>query len=82
MILRGSCGFEWGAVVGPSSRKRSFLAEPLTWKKLSFTGGEGDCVRRPLTPVSCTSGDSKAPRGGTLVFPDTAWHRLLASMTE
>jgi hypothetical protein len=55
--------------------------DALEWRTSSFTENGANCVEVALTTEALVR-DSKAPSAGTLMFPHTAWHGLLASITE
>lgn len=55
--------------------------DALEWRTSSFTENGANCVEVALTTEVLVR-DSKAPSGGTLAFPGTAWQGLLASIAE
>lgn len=49
------------------------------WRKSSYSGGgqQGSCVEVAFTGRAAVVRDSKAPDGGVLVVPESAWLAFL-----
>jgi hypothetical protein len=59
-------------------------ASASTWKKSSYSGGEGgNCVEVATNqPGTITLRDSKNPHGPTLVFTRTEWTTFLQALKQ
>ncbi len=57
------------------------LGSSHTWKKSSWSGGNGACVE-VASPASCTVAvrDSKDPQGPSLTFSPEAWTAFVSDV--
>ncbi|KAB7834685.1 DUF397 domain-containing protein [Streptomyces mobaraensis] len=54
------------------------------WRSSTHSGNGGQCLQVPVekVPGLMPVRDSKRPDRATLTFPDAAWTRFVAAMTE
>jgi hypothetical protein len=48
-----------------------------TWRRSSYSGGQGNCVEVADTPAAIGVRDSKDPAGPVLVFTRTGWQAFV-----
>jgi hypothetical protein len=54
-------------------------ARELTWRKSSYSGGNGNCVEIAWPVPEVAVRDSKHPAGPALAFPTAMWRTFLAT---
>lgn len=54
----------------------------ITWRKSSYSGGDGDCVEIGWPGTTVAVRDSKNPGGPALAFPPQQLSRLVAHVRK